>query len=150
MNELQTEMLRALEAQHNAIDALMAKLITLTLNTDKPFFPSESGSIWDACVQGNEVIKKAKSAPMSARPIREFPATDTRVESGPIQFGADWPGTFIRGDHAAGYALHLDEVLNAGFPINAFSFAVLKGLLSELQGSNLITRNDKAPREETP
>ena len=37
---------------------------------------------------------------------RNFPAVDQRVETGPIQFGDDWPGVFIRGDEAlfmAGY-----------------------------------------------
>lgn len=40
---------------------------------------------------------------------------DRRVESGPLQFDDDWPGVFIRGDDALGYAMLLDravEVLN--------------------------------------
>lgn len=31
----------------------------------------------------------------------------TRVETGVVQFGNDWPGVFIRGDNALGYALAL-------------------------------------------
>ena len=32
------------------------------------------------------------------------PETDPRIESGPVQFGDDWPGTFFRGDDSAGIA----------------------------------------------
>jgi len=31
----------------------------------------------------------------------------SRVESGPIQFGKDWPGLFMRGDDAFGHALDI-------------------------------------------
>lgn len=30
-----------------------------------------------------------------------------RVETGPVQFGNDWPGVFIRGDEAMYYAMML-------------------------------------------
>jgi hypothetical protein len=43
--------------------------------------------------------------------IRILPAVDERVETGPIQFGEDWPGTFIRGDNAAYYAMILGEAI---------------------------------------
>lgn len=33
----------------------------------------------------------------------------TRVETGVVQFGNDWPGVFIRGDNALGYALALQS-----------------------------------------
>jgi len=33
-----------------------------------------------------------------------------RVETGPIRFGDDWPGVFIRGDNAFGWAIHLREL----------------------------------------
>lgn len=36
-----------------------------------------------------------------------------RVESGVVQFGdGDWPGVFIRGDHALGYAMAIEDALN--------------------------------------
>lgn len=36
---------------------------------------------------------------------RMLPAlTDGRPETGPMQFGEDWPGVFIRGDNAIWYA----------------------------------------------
>ena len=31
-----------------------------------------------------------------------FPGDD-RIETGPIQFGADWPGVFIRGDDCVNF-----------------------------------------------
>jgi hypothetical protein len=35
----------------------------------------------------------------------------TRAETGRMQFGDDWPGIFVRGDNAMGYAMALDRVL---------------------------------------
>lgn len=35
-----------------------------------------------------------------------------RVETGPVQFGDDWPGLFIRGDDCAHYMLILLHVIN--------------------------------------
>lgn len=32
--------------------------------------------------------------------IRQLAAVDARVETGPVQFGSDWPGVFVRGDFA--------------------------------------------------
>jgi len=32
-----------------------------------------------------------------------------RPETGPMQFGKDWPGVFIRGDEAFHFFLHLQE-----------------------------------------
>lgn len=42
--------------------------------------------------------------------IRELPAVEARVETGPVQFGNDWPGLFIRGDNAFGLSLELLSV----------------------------------------
>lgn len=44
--------------------------------------------------------------------ITHIPREDsmTRVETGVVQFGNDWPGVFIRGDNGAGYALALESV----------------------------------------
>jgi hypothetical protein len=35
----------------------------------------------------------------------------TRVETGAVQFNSDWPGVFIRGDNAVGYAMCLEQAL---------------------------------------
>lgn len=37
---------------------------------------------------------------------------ENRVETGPLQFNDDWPGIFIRGDVAYGYAAALHAYLN--------------------------------------
>jgi hypothetical protein len=36
-----------------------------------------------------------------------------RIETGRMQFGADWPGVFIRGDEALGFARALRDVLKS-------------------------------------
>jgi len=71
--------------------------------------------------------------------IRKLPAVETRVETGPVQFGDDWPGTFIRGDNAFGYAMHLEIILDAS-KADPISCAVLRGLLDDLRASNLMNR----------
>ena len=45
--------------------------------------------------------------------IRVLPEQANRVETGPVQFGSDWPGLFIRGDDAAYLWAVLSEVLRA-------------------------------------
>lgn len=44
--------------------------------------------------------------------VRKLPAVEGgRVETGPVQFGDDWPGVFVRGDNAFGYAMALQEAM---------------------------------------
>jgi hypothetical protein len=43
--------------------------------------------------------------------IRKFEKQEERVETGPIQFGDDWPGVFIRGDNALAYVFYLQNML---------------------------------------
>jgi hypothetical protein len=67
--------------------------------------------------------------------IRQLPEPEGgRVETGPIQFGNDWPGTFIRGDNAAYYALLLNHLLETG-EVDLVSKIQLRGLVDELNGS---------------
>jgi hypothetical protein len=70
--------------------------------------------------------------------IRKFPEQAERVETGPIQFGEDWPGTFIRGDNCFGYAMALRATIdgNAG----VFDRVFLLSLLEVLCSSNLNPR----------
>ncbi len=42
--------------------------------------------------------------------VRKFPPEAQRVETGPIQFGDDWPGIFLRGDTALYFAYLLDNI----------------------------------------
>lgn len=87
---------------------------------------------------------------MSALQWIPHPNDRARVESGPVQFGDDWPGTFIRGDHAAYYALHLRRFL-AGHSLGPIELSSLRGLLSELEGSNVaIVGSGPVESEVTP
>jgi len=51
-----------------------------------------------------------------------------RAETGPIQFGDDWPGVFIRGKDAF-YFLKVCEALVAGNPLTQAGLDNLKGIL---------------------
>src|SRR5438876_245639 len=64
------------------------------------------------------------------------PADSQRVENGPVQFGTDWPGLFIRGDSAFGLAMSIKAIL-AHFkehPAPEVFFAIhdLKGLYKDI------------------
>lgn len=68
--------------------------------------------------------------------IRKLPATEGgRVETGPVQFGDDWPGVFIRGDNAFAYAMALQEAMET-IP-EGFNKAQLKSLCGLLGGAIL-------------
>lgn len=67
--------------------------------------------------------------------IRQFPVEKDRVETGPIQFGDDWPGTFIRGDHSAHFAMHLELILKGESDV--ISRMVVEGLLDTLKSCDL-------------
>lgn len=55
------EILAVLKAQHEAIDRLMARVIS---DDRKPrFYPTQSGKIWNAVVAGNDLIKKLEGEP---------------------------------------------------------------------------------------
>lgn len=43
----------------------------------------------------------------------KVPGTGSRMSTGAIQFGEDWPGVFIRGDEAIGYGTMIDFLLSA-------------------------------------
>lgn len=52
------------------------------------------------------------------------------MEEGPVQFGSDWPGIFIRGDAALAYSQSILQYLRD--PTDLFARAVLKGLADTL------------------
>lgn len=70
---------------------------------------------------------------------REFPEQAVRVESGPIQFGDDWPGLFLRGKHCAWawgnlkMALELLDKIPLPPETSVFMKPALLGLLRDLQ-----------------
>jgi hypothetical protein len=62
---------------------------------------------------------------------RNLPAQPERVETGPVAFGEDWPGVFVRGDEATYYAEVLAqsiEAIRAGREPSKMDLVVLSGL----------------------
>jgi hypothetical protein len=79
--------------------------------------------------------------------LRNLPAPNDgqgRVETGPVRFGDDWPGTFIRGDNAFYYAMSLRQVihgLKTALPDHyqaglAIQISAIEGLASDLEASD--------------
>lgn len=64
--------------------------------------------------------------------LRQFPAQVERVETGPVQFGDDWPGVFIRGDNALTFAISVRNVLDR-HDVDGYTRAILRGLISDLE-----------------
>jgi hypothetical protein len=62
--------------------------------------------------------------------IRMLPEQTPRMESGPVQFGEDWPGVFIRGDHAGYYALNLQFALDK-LKDDPITWGIVEGLRRE-------------------
>jgi hypothetical protein len=76
--------------------------------------------------------------------VRRFPEVGPRVESGPIMFGDDWPGIFLRGDDAHVYAVGLRELLLDRPDVGLITKRVLEGLLDALESCNC-ENNDGFP-----
>lgn len=74
--------------------------------------------------------------------VRRLPAEDERVETGPIMFGDDWPGTFIRGDDAFLYLTALRRLMLDNPDTDTLIVSALRGLLSDLESSD--ARNNDA------
>jgi len=55
-----------------------------------------------------------------------------RVETGPMQFGDDWSGVFIRGDNAF-FFLKVCEAITASNPVSKRGLEELKQLLASAQ-----------------
>lgn len=70
-----------------------------------------------------------------------------RAETGPLRFGDDWPGVFIRGDNAAHYAHALDVVLAyldkqpvGDGELSPIMVEVVRGLQSDLLSCDIAKR----------
>lgn len=62
----------------------------------------------------------------------------TRLETGIVQCGkADWPGLFIRGDNAFGYAIALQEVLPFIKENNAVQASSIEALINRLKSCDV-------------
>jgi hypothetical protein len=58
------------------------------------------------------------------------------VPSGAVQFGSDWPGLFLRGDHALKVAMsvrHLEKELAGGVTTDNWAFKCLVELASLIE-----------------
>jgi hypothetical protein len=66
--------------------------------------------------------------------------SNSRAETGSMQFEGDWTGIFIRGDNCAGYAMHLSflikELENHKEEFDFVDIGTIKGLLRLLTSSN--------------
>lgn len=60
-----------------------------------------------------------------------------RPETGPMQFGDDWPGVFIRGDNALFYAKAVESALRL-LPESSWSEkAMLNNLMNDLKSCSV-------------
>lgn len=59
----------------------------------------------------------------------------SRAESGPLRFGDDWAGVFLRGDYAGPMAMYLTQFLQTG-RLGPIERACLAGLADTLAGSD--------------
>jgi hypothetical protein len=50
---------------------------------------------------------------MSEDPVRQLPEQSPPVETGPIRFGNDKTGVFIRADNALGFSMALRSILDS-------------------------------------
>jgi hypothetical protein len=70
--------------------------------------------------------------------LTEVPELESghRPETGPMQFGPDWPGLFIRGDNAMGYAMYVAHAIQL-LPADSWpAKSGLQSLLSDLRSCN--------------
>jgi hypothetical protein len=65
------------------------------------------------------------------------PQPPRRAETGPIRFGDDWPGTFVRGDNAFHYAAALRRILDEAPAHLAWDKMTCQALLQDLEHSNV-------------
>ncbi len=80
--------------------------------------------------------------------VRNIPQPEGgRVESGPTQFGDDWPGVFIRGDSAFNYVINLETMLRGDN--HPFIKSQLKGLRNLLAGCIMGDVGDRLRAEES-
>ena len=71
----------------------------------------------------------------------------TRPETGPMVFGDDWPGVFIRGDNAAHFAWHLASLLKRE-STDGIERMVLEGLSNALVGSRVVDGEQPSKTQE--
>ncbi len=109
---------------------------------------AEAGILFDEIARLTAALNKTQTNPTSAKdiqepvisntatPVRILPQATPRVETGPVQFGDDWPGIFIRGDNAFHYAINLSLALDK-VQTDPFVWATLKSLAHDLASSTI-------------
>lgn len=65
-----------------------------------------------------------------------------RAETGPMAFGEDWPGIFIRGDNAVYYSMMLRQYLADPNSKSEFILQTLHGLADLLSGCKVTEDGD--------
>ncbi len=82
---------------------------------------------------------------------QQVPALDKRPETGPMRFGDDWTGLFLRGDCALGY---LSYVMIARSYLPDPQRAMLNGIIELLASADERNFRDQSvndsPKDETP
>lgn len=71
-------------------------------------------------------LNKLKS--MSSDDIKKFPEQEERVETGPVQFGDDWPGYFIRGDNVAALLVYFENYKQGNYIYDACLESMIKNM----------------------
>jgi hypothetical protein len=67
--------------------------------------------------------------------MTKLPAQESRVETGPMQFGDDWPGVFFRGDNALVFAMMLEQALKE-MP-DTITRHMMEGLISDFRSCSV-------------
>ena len=66
----------------------------------------------------------------------------SRLETGAIQIGDDWPGTFLRGDDSFRYKITLEAIYNIIPDDNLIEKSILLSLIRILDESNVKNINN--------
>ena len=73
---------------------------------------------------------------------QKIPLDNVRPQTGPMQFGDDWPGVFIRGDDALGYASAVRRAVETLVEVDSSSVDLARlADLVELLGSCRVTHS---------
>jgi len=73
--------------------------------------------------------------------IRKFSEQPERVETGPVQFGEDWPGYFLQGKHA--FAMRLAIATLLVNPNDVLARAQARAFVEDLDSCNLASRKER-------
>jgi len=76
--------------------------------------------------------------------IRQLSGVVPRVETGPLRFGDDWPGVFLRGDQAILAGETLDHLLRGGY-LDGLHRRALEELVEVLRSCDLRRKTGSAP-----